>query len=95
MGHNIGPYAYGISHTRMGYPIRVWANIRAYGAEQYNQTVYSITNTDNIVAGVTVPVSTTGYAINDHNLILISIVMNKVRLYKLTLLRSTVNEDKT
>ena len=32
MGHNIGPYAYGISHTRMGRPIRVWANIR-YGAE--------------------------------------------------------------
>ena len=25
MGHNIGPYAYGTSHTRMGRPIRVWA----------------------------------------------------------------------
>ena len=31
MGHNIGPYAYGISHTRMGRPIRVWANIRIWG----------------------------------------------------------------
>ena len=31
MGHNIGPYAYGISHTRMGRPIRVWDNIRIWG----------------------------------------------------------------
>ena len=31
MGHNIVPYAYGISHTRMGRPIRVWANIRIWG----------------------------------------------------------------
>ena len=34
MGHNIGPYAYGISHTRMGRPIRVYGPIYAYGAEQ-------------------------------------------------------------
>ena len=27
----IGPYAYGISHTLMGRPIRVWANIRIWG----------------------------------------------------------------
>ena len=25
------PYAYGIPHTRMGRPIRVWANIRIWG----------------------------------------------------------------
>ena len=31
MGHNIGPYTYGISHTRMGRPIHVWANIRIWG----------------------------------------------------------------
>ena len=31
MGHNIVPYAYGISHTCMGCPIRVWANIRIWG----------------------------------------------------------------
>ena len=31
MGHNIVPYAYGISHTRMGRPIRVWDNIRIWG----------------------------------------------------------------
>ena len=31
MGHNIVPYAYGISHTRMGRPIRVWHNIRIWG----------------------------------------------------------------
>ena len=30
-GHNIDPYAYGISHTRMGRPIRVWAHIRIWG----------------------------------------------------------------
>ena len=30
-GHNIDPYAYGISHTRMGRPIRVWADIRIWG----------------------------------------------------------------
>ena len=29
-GHNIGPYAYGISHMHMGRPIRVWANIRIW-----------------------------------------------------------------
>ena len=26
----IGPYAYGTSHTRMGYPVRVWANIMSH-----------------------------------------------------------------
>ena len=31
MGHNIVPYAYGISHTRTGYPIRVWDVPYAYG----------------------------------------------------------------
>ena len=31
MGHNIVPYAYGISHMRMGHPIHVWANIRIWG----------------------------------------------------------------
>ena len=31
MGHNIVPYAYGISHTRMGRPIHVWDNIRIWG----------------------------------------------------------------
>ena len=31
MGHNIGPYAYGIFHTCMGRPIRVWANIHIWG----------------------------------------------------------------
>ena len=31
MGHNIGPYAYGISHTRIGRPIRVWAIILIWG----------------------------------------------------------------
>ena len=31
MGHNIGPYAFGISHTRMVHPIRVKANIRIWG----------------------------------------------------------------
>ena len=40
-GHNIEPYAYGISHTRMGQPIRVWdvpyayGPIYAYGAEHW------------------------------------------------------------
>ena len=34
MGHNIVPYAYGISHTRMGRPIRVWDNIRIWGRTQ-------------------------------------------------------------
>ena len=31
MGHNIGPYMYGISHMRMRHPIRVWADIRIWG----------------------------------------------------------------
>ena len=26
----IGPYAYGASHTRMGYTVRVWANIMSH-----------------------------------------------------------------
>ena len=40
MGHNIGPYAYGISHTRMARPIRVWANIRIWG----RTAIYSLQN---------------------------------------------------
>ena len=40
MGHNIGPYAYGISHTRMGRPIRVWADIRIWGRTHINGTMY-------------------------------------------------------
>ena len=31
MEHGIVPYGYGISHTRMGYPIRVWDIPYAYG----------------------------------------------------------------
>ena len=31
MGHNIVRYAYGISPTHMGRPIRVWANIHIWG----------------------------------------------------------------
>ena len=48
MGHNIGPYAYGISHTRMGRPIRVWdvpyayGPIYAYGAEQRYSVVRAV-----------------------------------------------------
>ena len=30
-GHHIGPYAYGMSRTRMGRPIRVRGNIRIWG----------------------------------------------------------------
>ena len=47
-GHNIEPYAYGISHTRMGQPIRVWdvpyayGPIYAYGAEQLQVTKVKI-----------------------------------------------------
>ena len=43
MGHNIGPYAHGISHTRMGRPIRVWDNIRIWGR-------ISITDLNHILA---------------------------------------------
>ena len=46
MGHNIGPYEYGISHTRMGRPIRVWANIRIWGRTSISvykyYTIYEI-----------------------------------------------------
>ena len=42
MGHNIGPYAYGISHTRMGRPIRVWDNIRIWG----RTALFNSTRTD-------------------------------------------------
>ena len=31
MAHGIVPYTYGISHTRMGRPIRIWAGIRIWG----------------------------------------------------------------
>ena len=39
MGHNyniIVSYAYGISHMRMGRPIRVWANIRMHTGQNNN-----------------------------------------------------------
>ena len=40
MGHNIVPYAYGISHTRMGRPIRVWDNIRIWGRTLISRISY-------------------------------------------------------
>ena len=39
MGHNIGPYTYGIFHTRMGRPIRLSANIRIWGRTSIRKSV--------------------------------------------------------
>ena len=50
MGHNIVPYAYGISHTRMGRPIRVWANIRIWGRTAKTRHVYTKTEFNCIAA---------------------------------------------
>ena len=41
MGHNIGPYAYGISHTRMGRPIRD-RPIYAYGADHWQTSEFKL-----------------------------------------------------
>jgi len=36
------PYAYGMSHTRMGHPVRVWDNIRILGRTYISYTTNSV-----------------------------------------------------